>query len=44
MVTIEEEAPIESNGNVSNTGDNENVNKSPMPEDVPKSFATFFNN
>jgi len=44
MVTIEEEAPIESNGNVSNTGDSENVNKSPMPEDVPKSFATFFNN
>ena len=44
MVTIEEEAPIENNGNVSNTGDNENVNKSPMPEDVPKSFATFFNN
>ena len=41
MVTIEEETPLESNG-TSNTN-SDNVNKSPMPEIVPKSFATLFN-
>ena len=41
MVTIEEESPLENNGASSTNGDS--VNKSPMPELVPKSFATLFN-
>jgi len=47
MVTIEEEAPPESASpsTAAAAGEvEEGVNKSPMPEVVPKSFATLFNN
>ena len=47
MVTIEEEAPPESASpsTAATAGEGEEgVNKSPMPEVVPKSFATLFNN
>ena len=47
MVTIEEEAPPESASpsTAAAAGEvEEGVSKSPMPEVVPKSFATLFNN
>ena len=48
MVTIEEEVVTPSADNNGTHGacvdDDENVNKSPMPDSVPKSFASLFNN